>query len=522
MVDDSRMAEPIASARLADLLGTLSLSTDLAAGVPMETSLRTCAVAAHLARALGLGREAVSDAYYTALLRHLGCTSFAHEAAGAAAGDDHDFLRTFEAVDPVSRLAVARRAVRTLARGKGGAARAKAIGRTLSQPSLASSLAEAQCTQASALAGDLAMTAPVTRALGQIFERYDGTGAPRGLAGESIELVARILHVATLAEIQYRHGGETQALDVVRARRGKQVDPRIVDTFVAEGSKLWALFASTSAWEAFLEAEPAPARTLAKEERDTLALTFARYADLKVPSKLGHSPAVADLACKAASSDGASPAEVSTLRVAALLHDIGVVGVPNGVWEKRQSLNVVDWERIRRHAYDTERILLRLPERAEVARIAGAHHERVDGSGYPRGVAIPPVARSARILACADAYVAMIADRPYRPAFPAEKAVDALKRDVTSGRYCPRAADAVIAAASGARATRDPSVDLTAREIDVLIEVARGSTNKEIAAALGIAARTAKHHLENIYAKVGVSTRSGAALFAVRHGLVRA
>jgi HD-GYP domain-containing protein (c-di-GMP phosphodiesterase class II) len=515
------MTDTTFSARLADVLGTLSLSTDLAAGVPMETSLRTCSVAAHIARCLGLDEAAVADAYYTALLRHLGCTSFAHEAASSAAGDDHDFLRTFEAFDPIDRLAIAKRTVSTLARGKGAGARVVAIGRTLFHPSLAPALAEAQCAQASTLASDLGMTARTARALEQIFERYDGAGAPRGLAGEDVELAARILHVATLAEIQHRHAGREHALEVVRSRSGTQLDPRIVAVFVEEAEALWPLL-SASAWEAFLDAEPGLPRAVDAAERDTLALTFARYADLKVLSRLGHSPAVAELACKAGLDDALSASEIETLRLAALLHDIGIVGVPNGVWEKKQPLSAVDWERIRRHSYDTERILRRLPSFADVATVAGAHHERADGSGYFRGSALPPSARAARILASADAYVAMIADRPHRPALTAGAAADELRREVAAGRLCARATDAVLAAAAGKRSSeKPPSVELTAREIDVLVEVARGSTNKEIASALGIAARTAKHHLENIYAKVGVNTRSGAALFAVRHGLIQ-
>jgi HD-GYP domain-containing protein (c-di-GMP phosphodiesterase class II) len=516
------MSDAPAPTRLADLLGTLSLSTDLAAGAPMETSLRTCTVAARLACVLGLDEAAVSDAYYVGLLRHLGCTAFAHEAAASAAGDDHDFLRTFEAIDPLDRLATAKQIVGGLARGKGARARAEAVGRTLLNPSLATSLAKAQCAQAAALATDLGMTARVANALEQIYERYDGSGAPNLLEGEQIELAARILHVATLVEIQYRHGGRARVLDVVRARRGRQLDPRVVDAFTGETENVWSLLSSTSAWEKFLDAEPGAPRMIRAEDRGALALTFGRYADLKAPSRLGHSPAVADLACQAAAADGFEASEVETLRLAALLHDLGVVGVPNGVWEKRGPLNMVDWERVRRHPYDTERILLRGPSLAPVAAIAGAHHERGDGTGYPRGAAPPPLARAARLLAGADAYVAMIADRPHRRALSSAAAADELRRDVAAGRLCPRATDAVLAAAGVERPVREvPAVDLTARETDVLVEVARGSTNKEIAVALGIAARTVKHHLENIYAKAGVNTRSGAALFAVRHGLVR-
>jgi len=201
--------------------------------------------------------------------------------SGAAAGDDHDFLRTFEAVDPIDRFAVARVTVFTLARGRGAAARARAIGRTLSTPALA----EAQCAQASTLAADLGMTARVARALEQIFERFDGTGAPRGLEGKGIARSSRILQAATLAEIAFRQGGERRARSMSSRR---QLEPRIVEAFLAEAAGFWPFVCSTSAWEAFLAAEPAPSRTIAGVDRRDIALAFARYADLKVPSKLGH------------------------------------------------------------------------------------------------------------------------------------------------------------------------------------------------------------------------------------------
>lgn len=507
--------------RLADLLGTLSLSTDLAAGVPMETSLRTCLVAVRVARALGLAEDAVADVYYAALLRHLGCTGFAHETAAVAAGDDHDFLRTFEAIAPGDRAAAASQAVRSLARGAGPLTRATAIGRVLLSPSISSALAAAQCEQASSLAADFGMRPAVIRALEQIYERYDSAGKPRGLGGDAIELCARILHVGNLVEVQHRYGGQLRTLDAVRACRGGQLDPRVADAFFSEATAVWPLLSPRSVWESFLEAEPAPPRLLHAAEREIVALAFARYADLKVPSMLGHSPTVAELACKAAVEDGLAASEIETLRAAALLHDIGVVGVPNGVWEKQQPLNVIEWEQVRRHAYDTERILSRLPSLTDVAAVACAHHVRSDGSGYPRGFTVPPSARAARLLACADVYAAMTAARPHRPALGAVAAANELRREAVAGRLCARATDCVLAAVGRARSTeRRPPPELTLREVEVLVELARGGTNKEIAIALRIAPRTVKHHLENIYEKINVTTRSAAALFAVRHGVV--
>jgi HD-GYP domain-containing protein (c-di-GMP phosphodiesterase class II) len=509
--------------RLADLLGGLSLTTDLAVGMPVETSLRVCVIATHIGRLLGLAEAELSDVYYTALLRHLGCTGFAHEAAGIAAGDDHDFLRTFEPVEATDRLGMVAVAVRRLAAHAPTGARAAAIGRALTRPSAVSSLASAHCAQAAALATDLAMPPGVVRALAQVYERFDGRGDPGGLRGEAIEVSARILHVANLVLIQHRHGGRDRAVGEVRRRRGGQVDPSISDAFLADAAAVWPLLEHPSIWEVYLDAEPDPPRRLNADQIEPVALAFARYVDLKIPDKLGHSPAVAELAARAAEIGGLSASDVASVRLAALVHDLGIVSVPNGVWEKRGPLNIVEWERVRLHPYYTERILARVPSLALASTIAVAHHERADASGYPRGVATPESSKAARLLAGADVFRALLEPRSHRAAHSPSAAARVLRDEVRAGRLCAWGVDCVLAAA-GQAPSPEPRAPggLTPREIEVVVQLARGSTNKEIAGELSISARTVQHHLEHVYAKIGVTTRAAAALFAVRHGIVPA
>lgn len=514
------VAPPASAARLAELLGVLSLTTDLAAGVPVETCLRTCVVATRLGRMLGLDASSLSDAYYTSLLRHLGCTAFSHESASIAAGDDHDFLRTFEAVDPADVVAGVSTAVRNLARASSIPARVVAVGRALTQPGVAATVANAQCAQASALASDLGMSAPVVRALGQIYERFQGNGEPSRLDGDAIEPSARLLHVANLVEVHHRRGGRDAAVYELRRRRGGQLEPRIVDAFLAEPASFWPLLEAPSVWELYCDSEPGPARMLTAAGIEDVACAFGRYADMKVPHKIGHSQAVAELATGAAVIGQLAPADVTTLRLAAFFHDIGVAGVPNGVWEKPGPLNVVEKERVRLHAYYTERILSHLPSLAPVVAIVG-DHERHDATGYPRAAATRGAPKAARLLACADVYEALVAPRSYRPAHAPAAAAAILRKEASDGRLCAWAVDCVLAAAGQAEAPRPRSPGgLTAREVDVVVELARGRTNKEIATTLGISTRTVKHHLEHVYAKVGVTTRSAAALFAARAGLL--
>ena len=507
--------------RLADVLGALSLATDLAAGLPMETSLRTCVVATMLARAAGLDRGDLADVYFTALLRHLGCTAYAHEAAALTGGDDHDLIRTFEGSDPTRPLQTGAIAVRRLGAAASIATRVAAVTRALTTPSTAGALAAAQCDQATALASDLGMSDAVVRALGQVYERFDGKGSPAGIAGDALTTVARVLHVANLAEVHHRQRGRGHAEEEVRRRRGSHLDPAIADVFLSDVDSFWPALEATSIWDHYLAVEPEPAEVVADERLGAVALAFARYADLKSPARFGHSPAVARLAAAAARADGLDAAEVETVHRAALLHDLGVVSVPNGIWEKEGPLNPAEWERVRLHAYYTERILQRVPALASVAAIAGAHHERCDGTGYPRGAKIPPAARASRLVACADVYRALIEPRPYRAALTKTRIAKVLRDEVKAGHLDARSVDCVIAAAEDAPLpARQPPAGLTSREVEVLVVLARGLTNKEIATSLGISPRTVQHHIEHIYAKVGVTTRAAAALFAVRSDLV--
>jgi HD-GYP domain-containing protein (c-di-GMP phosphodiesterase class II) len=244
--------------------------------------------------------------------------------------------------------------------------------------------------------------------------------------------------------------------------------------------------------------------------------------DLKVGFLQGHSIRVAALAAAGMQALGRPRAEAAEVRAAGLLHDLGRVAVPNGIWEKRGPLTVGEWERVRLHPYYTQRVLERSAALAPLARSAGSHHERLDGSGYHRAAAAAQLSAGARLLAAADAYDAITHDRPYRPARPVGEARRALREMVRGGMLDKRAVDAVLEAAGGVPlgVRQGYPAGLTEREAEVLRLLAQGRTNREIAEALVITEKTAGHHVEHIYGKIGVSTRVGAALFAMRHDLV--
>jgi DNA-binding CsgD family transcriptional regulator len=209
------------------------------------------------------------------------------------------------------------------------------------------------------------------------------------------------------------------------------------------------------------------------------------------------------------------------LRQGGLLHGLGRLGISNAIWDKRGPLGPGEWERVRLHPYLTERMLHQSRALAPVARLVVQIRERMDGSGYPRGLTGGAISREARILAAADAYQAMGEPRPHRPARPADEAAEALRADVKLGRYDAEAVEAVLGAA-GHRVVRrrEGPAGLTLREVEILKLVARGLSNKEIATVLFISAKTVANHVEHIYAKIGASTRAGAGLFAMRNGLL--
>jgi HD-GYP domain-containing protein (c-di-GMP phosphodiesterase class II) len=274
-------------------------------------------------------------------------------------------------------------------------------------------------------------------------------------------------------------------------------------------------------WNALIAEEPALQRHLSERELDVALEAIADFTDLRSPSRAGHSRGVADLAAQAASHAGRPAAEIVTLRRAGLLHDIGLHGVPASILDKAGPLSKSEWERMRMHAYYTERMLARPPLLARLGAVASLAHERCDGSGYHRGLAGPAIPASGRLLAAACNYRAMTEPRSHRPAMTAKQAAAELRAEVRAGRLDAGAVDAVLAGAGQSLGKRQSGpAGLTPRELEVLILIARGASNRQVAHALGITAKTAGTHIERIYSKTGASTRSTVTLFAMQHGLL--
>ena len=276
-----------------------------------------------------------------------------------------------------------------------------------------------------------------------------------------------------------------------------------------------------SAWDAVVGTQPPGRGPLTEGELDDALALLGDYADLKSPWFTGHSRGVASLAVAAANVAALPESDVKTLQRAAWIHDIGRNGVPNTIWDKPGPLTDFEMEKVRLHAYYTDRVLHNAGKLALLASIASSAHERSGGTGYPRGIAGATIPLLGRFLEAADSYHAMLEDRPHRSALSRDDAAQELRRGAREGEFDGAAVDAVLSAA-GHQVRRKPSAPagLTPREVEVLVLAARGGTTRAVAHALGIAPKTAGNHIERIYTKIGVNSRAEAAMFAMQHGLL--
>ncbi|HKE73823.1 MAG TPA: HD domain-containing phosphohydrolase [Acidimicrobiales bacterium] len=513
----AQVGQPV---RMAELVATLSLVADLGLGQPMEHVLRQTRIALRLADAAGLGDEDRAAAYYVSLLAWVGCaveTSdlarlFGDETALYAGTYDVDMAGWEGARFFASHLGSGRPVLQRV--GMVGAFVASA-GRPVRE------VMRAHCLAAGDLAGRLGLGDEVVRPLRQAFERWDGRGTPGEARGEALAPAIRVVQLADTVEALHRMRGLAAAVDAARARRGTRFDPGLVDRFLADPGPIVAGLDDVANWDAVIAGDPGLGRTLDGAALETALEALADFADLKAPSRVGHSRGVAALAGAAAERLGLPAAEAMLVRRAALVHDIGMIGVPSGVWDATRPWSEAQRERARTHPYLTERMLARSWPLAELGRCAALHHERLDGSGYPRGLAGDAIPLSARILAAADVYHALGEPRPHRPAVGPAAAAAQVRGEVRAGRLDGEAAEAVLAAA-GHKVRRRAGLPggLTPREAEVVVLVARGLSNPEVARALSVSRKTVSAHLEHVYAKLGVSTRTEAALFAMRHGLV--
>jgi HD-GYP domain-containing protein (c-di-GMP phosphodiesterase class II) len=493
--------------RLAELLAAFSLATDLGMGQPMEHVLRSWLIAARLGERLDPGPQARASLYYLMVLAWVGCVADTAEVA-AWFGDDIAFRGDSYHVDlaglPLMAFALghagagARIPHRVRLAGSLIVTGGRAVERGLMS----------HCLTTGQMADRLGLAPEVCGPLRQVFTRWDARGVPEGMGGADIATPVRLFHLADVVEVFHRDGGVDAAVEVARARRCRQFDPEVVDLFCGTASEVLADLEAADESQALIEAEPGLCEQLTDGELDAALEALADFTDLRSPPRAG-------------TAYGLPAADVLNLRRAGLVHDIGMHGVPASILGKPGTLTSGESERMRLHSYWTERVLARPPALARIGAIASLANERLDGSGYHRGLSGAAIPVTGRILAAADAYHAMTEPRSYRTALPPKRAADELRREVRAGRLASEPVDAVLAAAGQRHGKRlSGPAGLTPREIEVLALIARGASTRQVARALGITSKTAGTYIERIYARTGASTRSTATLFAMQNGLL--
>jgi len=496
---------------MAGVVAALSVVSDLTRGHPPGEAMRACLLAAELARRARLDERRRGEVYYGTLMRFAGCAATSHEIAAVFGGDDIVVRARGDLIDPaepgeamefLTGLGVDAGYLRALG-GPAGVARLKAEG------------ARADCEVGADLTARLGLPEPVRRAVLDSFERFDGFGVPAGRAGADVAEASRFAAVGFAAVMFDAVGGGEAAARAVARWSGRALDPAIAAVFLDAPGELLAIASPDDLWAAVVDAVPAPRRAFGDEAAFEEALAgFGDAADLKSPWFTGHSRGVAELARAAAGL--VWPAEAQTVYRAGLLHDLGRVAVPAGLWERPGPLRAEEWEQVRLHPYHTGRILARSPVLAPLGLIACRHHERMDGSGYPAGMGGSELDTAACLLAAADICHALGEARPHRAALD-----PAAASRVMSGLPLDRDAVRAVLDAAGAPPPALPALPagLTERELEILRWLAAGRTKRQIAAELVISPSTVHTHTVHIYAKCGVSTRAGLAMFAMRHGL---
>ena len=506
--------------QLAEVVAAIAVAGDLGLGQPLEHMLRSCTLATRMAEQMGADAEDQDATYWVTLFLTAGCVGTSWELSRFF-GDDIAFRAGMYRIKP-SPMAFLSYLVKSAGSGSDALSRARTRAALLltGMSQLEQSFV-AHCAVNGAIAHRLGLGDRVITSLLQTFAQWDGKGLPKGVGGVELQLSIRIANLANQVEVVVREQGVEASREVVRAFAGSQFDPRIADIWCNTAEALLEGLDDSSSWDSVLAAAPRARRVLSEDELEEALELIADYADLKSPWFTGHSRSVSALAAAAAHKAGLPEKDVTALRRAALVHDIGRAGVPNSIWDKPGPLTASEYERVRLHAYYTERVLHRAGRLAELGAIAAAAHERADGSGYPRAVAGTTIPLLGKYLEAADAYQAMTEDRPHRPAMSPAAAALELRKGVHEGLFDGPAADAVLAVA-GHPVRRTPSAPggLTPREVEVLVLAAKGATTKAIATRLGIAPKTAGNHLERVYAKAGVGSRAEAAMFAMHHGLV--
>jgi putative nucleotidyltransferase with HDIG domain len=426
--------------RLAEVIGALSYALDVTDGQPPGHALRSCVIGMRLVDALGLDESDQAAAFYGLLMKDAGCSS---NAAAVSALYGTDDLAAKQAIRHVN-FSKASEATAYVLRNVGGPRNLLRVVRA--GKGAAKDLTQIRCERGARIARMLELPEASATAIASIGEHWDGKGHPLGLSREEIPLLARIFRLAQTVEVFHRDFGLDAACEMAVARTGTWFDPDLVRILLSLRSDqaFWASLDDDRLELSLGALEPEGKELVADDDRlDRVASAFALVIDAKSPYTYSHSTRVAEIAGALGTSLGFEPEELRDLRRAALLHDIGKLAVPNSILDKPASLTPAERAQVELHPKLSEQVLSRVAHFSDIAGIAGAHHEKLDGSGYWRGAVAAELPPAARILAVSDIYDALTTDRPYRAAMTAERASSIIAKEAQEGKLCPRTVEAL-------------------------------------------------------------------------------
>ena len=418
---------------LAEILGAFSYALDLTEGQPAGHSLRACWIASRMADLLRLGSADRRTVYYATLLKDLGCSSNAARVAELYETDDRAFKRDFklvaEGLKPTLHFVLG-----NTAKGQRLGMRARAIANILRNgQAIATDLIRTRCTRGADIARQLRFSEQVADSIAALDEHWDGSGKPLGQRGSAIPLPAQLALLAQIADVFHAAGGPDAARAEIAARSGTWFDPMLVQTFLtlAKGASLWRELTDPALDRHVRDFEPEEGRLAVDEDYlDEIAAAFGAVIDAKSPYTAGHSDRVGLYAESVGARLGVTGKTLRSLRRAAVLHDVGKLAISSRILEKPGKLDAAEWEQMRSHAAYTTEILSRITPLRAMAAVAGAHHERLDGQGYPLGLDAMMIAREVRIITTCDFYDALTADRPYRDAILPDRALGIMANEV--------------------------------------------------------------------------------------------
>lgn len=402
-----------------EVVGAFSHALDITEGQPEGHCIRAAWIGCAVGAAIGLSDADLYDLRHCILLKDLGCSSNAARIAEIYLADDRQFKQAFKLVgDGLPEV------LGFVFRHTGAAApigqRTKAVANILKNgPAISQEMIATRCERGADIARRLRMPAQVCDGIFSLDEHWDGKGKPAQLRSDLIPLFARIALLAQVADVFHREGGADAAREQIRKRRGTWFDPSLVDALLSldDNCEPWRSIASPLLEARLITLVPTERLQLVDEDYlDEIAEAFGAVVDAKSPYTSGHSRRVADIAGHIANYINFDPARRRWLHRGALLHDIGKLGVSNAILDKPGSLDDEEWRVMRAHADHTRSILGRLSLFEALAPIAAAHHERIDGKGYPDGLEGTQISLETRIITAADFFDALTAERPYRAA----------------------------------------------------------------------------------------------------------